>query len=593
MRKIFGGKHKEMKKGTCHTKHKSVLNVVVAPVILMGISGILGIVSSYNAAKSTHESSIVIIEECLAAITYVDEMVKETESIQKEVLTYCVTTDKDKKDSCEKKIRESFAAVKSNCDNLESYIGTLGENADKTYADLRKNIDEYEEIINGILSVAKEGVSSVDMVSWNLEIKSGSITGKLSKLAEQNTERINRLKEEQQRIYNNNSKNILVFLGILAAAFLGTVVIILRLVIRPLKRQKIQLQNIIQLIRDGNGDLTKRLDIIRYDEIGKSSDGINTFIETLQGILSKIIGNTENLDEVTRHVVDSIARSNDSVNDISAVMEELSATMQQLASQSAEVNVRIQSANGRIGDVSENTKGVAEYSAQMQERATHLEQIANDNTENAAKMIDDMTKRLQEAIENSMRVKQITKLTQEILSITEKTNLLALNASIEAARAGMVGRGFAVVADEIRQLADASRNTAGGIQTINKMVVHDVNDLIRESQNMVDYLSGTVLNDYKEFSECGKQYCDDAIHINHRMQKCVEETESVIREIGDVTQSVEEISSAVYESAQGVNRATLSLEPLVFSIGDVNEQMKEGKAVSDDLKTETKNFAVI
>lgn len=192
-----------------------------------------------------------------------------------------------------------------------------------------------------------------------------------------------------------------------------------------------------------------------------------------------------------------------------------------------------------------------------------------------------------------MRVKQITELTQEILSVAEKTNLLALNASIEAARAGTVGRGFAVVADEIRQLADSSRNTAGGIQTINKMVIDDVNDLVKESQNMVDYLSGTVLNDYKEFSECGKQYRDDAIHINRRMQKCVEETESVIREIGGVTQSVEEISSAVYESAQGVNKATLSLEPLVFSMGDVNEQMKEGKAVSDDLKTETKNFSVI
>ncbi len=588
-------KKKNIKQQTKKKKikeNKSVFLVIIIPVLVLGIASLIGIVSSYAALNFNQKSSKMITEDGLLTVSLTDNIDKELESIQKQVLIYCVSADPDTKNKCLDMVEKSFINMKNSSEELEKHITGFSKNSQATYKDIVKGIEEYEVVIQGITDVVSEGVSSsVDMISWNLGLKSDTITNNISKLCKENTERINGLRDQQNEVYNNNIKYIFVMIIIIVLALILTVIMILQYVVRPLKKQKKQLNEIINSINDGQGDLTQRLTILRNDEIGESSKGINKFIETLQRIMSKIITNVDSLDSIVGNVTESVSISHDSANDISAIMQELAATMEEVATNSNTVVSNTVLAEDKVKEMSESTQEGAEYARIMRERAINLEAVARENTEETSKIIRDITEKLESAVENSKSVEKVTKLTENILSISSQTNLLALNASIEAARAGAFGKGFAVVADEIRKLADSSRQTANDIQSINETVIEAVNELIGESKNIMEYINDSVIKDYEVFAQSGKQYKEDAIHIDQSMSKCMRDAGQILKNITEITESITGINTAVDESANGVFNVNLNLEQFVAAIEKVNTEMAENSTIAKNLKAESEGFS--
>ena len=180
-----------------------------------------------------------------------------------------------------------------------------------------------------------------------------------------------------------------------------------------------------------------RVDVKSHDEIGQSAIGINHFIETLQNIMSKIINNSNVLDGVVGKVAESVNSSSDSANDISAIMEELSATMEEVSATTGGVSSNTASAEEKVKDMAEQTKIISQYAQEMKGRAVTLEQTANDNKNSTSQVINDITGELNTALENSRSVEKVAQLTEDILSISSQTNLLAL---IQAGRLQIISR---------------------------------------------------------------------------------------------------------------------------------------------------------
>lgn len=158
-----------------------------------------------------------------------------------------------------------------------------------------------------------------------------------------------------------------------------------------------------------------------------------------------------------------------------------------------------------------------ELSNEMQQISTTVEEMGSEasTVKETADYISEIREVLEKSVENSKSVREIQKLTEDILMISSQTNMLALNASIEAARAGEAGRGFSVVASQIRELADSTRVTAGNIQTISNIVIGGVEHLASDSMKLLDYVDNSILEDYDRFVDMAVHYQNDAEVIFH------------------------------------------------------------------------------
>jgi methyl-accepting chemotaxis protein len=226
----------------------------------------------------------------------------------------------------------------------------------------------------------------------------------------------------------------------------------------------------------------------------------------------------------------------------------------------------------------------------MHKRAEELEHKAVANKQSTSDVVNEIIGKLQSAIEGSRSVERVNELTDEILNISSQTNLLALNASIEAARAGDAGRGFAVVASEISKLAESSRTAANNIQTINNMVVEAVKELTGSADQIVSYINDNILPDYDGFVNSGKQYNNDAVHVNVTVNSFNEMTSKIRKLMTEITDSIRGISTAIDESANGVSSAALNTGDVVKDIVAIASEMDNNKDIADMLDTQARRF---
>lgn len=576
-------------------KKSSVIAKLIIPVAVLGCIAIMIAGVSLYSMTAVQKESNQISGEGVRATICMDEINLAFANTQKLTLALCAEPSKDLYEYVASQLTE----YQSNVDSYEKEllamdhyftaddIQLMNETFDLLTEAQGTTVELMQTAMAGDSAAAVAKANSV-MTEW-----SDTIAVNMDTLISRNDELVKQNIQEQKDLYNQNMILSLILLAISFVAFVMVVVVIIKTVVKPLRKQTSELTEIIDEIKGGHGDLTKRVTVKSMDEIGQSSIGINHFIETLQSIMSNIISNSNVLDGVVGNVASSVAASSDNANDISAIMEELSATMEEVSATTNSVSENTTAAEGKVQKMADQTKVMSQYAQDMKKRATELEHTATENMNNTNEMIGEITTEMNQALENSKSVEKVAQLTADILSISSQTNLLALNASIEAARAGEAGKGFAVVADEIRQLADSSRETANNIQTINEQVIEAVQGLVVSSEKIVGYINENILPDYRAFVQGGQQYNDDATHIDNTMAEYAGEAQDILATMMEMTEAIEGISRAVEESANGVTDAATNIDSLVQSMSTVNGQMEENSTVAKNLKEESAAFACV
>ncbi len=570
-------------------KFRSVRIYLVIPVLILGICSMVSLAMTGVSLKSVSNVSKNIAQKQINSVSCLDAVKSNVIEMQKEVMSYCLITQDSQRESVVKNITglkndtESYLKKLNTMlqsDELEKQLDTL----DANYRTYEKKVDEIREI------ASTDAMTALEDANRTLGKYGTAVESMADKMIASN----DKITKSQVRDFSAKSSQANL---VITTAFIMVIIIIIAvvlcielIVIKPLKKIDRELGVIIDEINQDRGDLTKRININRKDEIGKVATNINVFIEKLQSIMQKITSNSKQLDETVGNVVGKVNTANGSACDISAVMEELSATMEEVAATVKNIDENTAVANTKVDKMTIETGNVVDYSNEMNERAIKLQETAQANKDETTKMVGSIIEELKNAMKESKKVEKISQLTSDILSISSQTNLLALNASIEAARAGEAGKGFAVVADEIRELAESSRNTANNIQEINEMVISAVEGLISSSNKIVDYVDETILPDYDDFVSSGKQYNDDSTHIKNIMDEFTGLSNDMQKTIKSMVDAINGITKAVEESADGVTSAAMSVDSLVADMNDVNKEMDTNQNVSDKLRKETECF---
>ena len=300
------------------------------------------------------------------------------------------------------------------------------------------------------------------------------------------------------------------------------------------------------------GDLTQTIDIKSGDEMEVMATNLNSLLEYIRRIMTHISEDTGNLSESTVTVSDNVITARDSITDVSATMEEMSAGMQETTASLTQINEAIGRAFETIKNIADNAASGNGTALNIQNKANDINDEAQKGRETALAKTETMIKELGNAIEKSKAVEQINALTDNIISITEQTNLLSLNASIEAARAGDAGRGFAVVATEIGNLANQTSVTVADINAMVEEVISAVDEMKECLADTTAFIGSNVLSDYKEFEKVSDQYDADAGKFRDSMQSIHDGVTELNIMINTVAESISGINTTIIEAAHGV-----------------------------------------
>lgn len=570
-------------------KRLSITIVILVPVFILGALAVFSNIAAISNLKRVNMTAVTIADEHMINISQLSNIEKELQEIHKKALSHIIATDLDTLIATVDEVRAEQEVLDQ---YLAEYKNSLEEEDTIAYNTILSNYDTMKYEIANLMAFSGNAEKEKAFILANGTIKqcSDEMQRQVESMMERAQESASQASDALTAEYNKAvlKNTIIVVLSIIA--FLITLYSVFILMIRKLIIANHEINDIINGIDQSQGDLTKRISILSNDEIADLGNGINTFMGKLQSIMKMIIENSRKLEEVVSEVQQSVRTSNDSASDLSAVTQELSATMQKVGHSATIINQNADSVRSEVEMIADKSSSINDYSKKMKENADKMELDARTNMQETSTKVQEILEVLNQAIEDSKSVEQVNGLTNDILKISSQTNLLALNASIEAARAGEAGKGFAVVANEIRQLASSSRQTANRIQEINSVVINAVHNLAGHSNNLVEYMTDSILPEFENFVSSGEQYRDNATYIEGVMNEFTTKTDDLKRAVDEIASSIETITDAIEEGAKGVTGAAESTQILVSDMENISNRMDENQQIAAALQRETNVF---
>lgn len=358
-------------------------------------------------------------------------------------------------------------------------------------------------------------------------------------------------------------------------------------IINPIQDVVVRLQE----MANNGGDLTQKIDVKSQDEVGKLAIAVNALIDNLRQLIKQIAHTAEQVASASEELTANAEQSTQAIGQVTSLVADVAASAQKQDLTINEVSETITQISEKIQHAAENTDSVAAKSektaASAKDGSTFIETAVQEmaviekTVLHSAKIIDSLGE----------RSKEVGEIVTIISSIAGQTNLLALNAAIEAARAGEQGRGFAVVADEVRKLAEQSQDAAKQIAVLIDGIRTETETAVSAMQN------GTkeVKRGMNIIHTAGQQFTDIE-KLVFQVTGEVKQTDRAVRDIANgiqqIVSAMQTISQASEESASSTQTASATTEEQAASMQEINSSSEALVTLAQDLQNKISKFRV-
>ncbi|NMK49522.1 methyl-accepting chemotaxis protein [Achromobacter sp. Bel] len=445
-------------------------------------------------------------------------------------------------------------------ENIALYRRTISRGDDrKMFDEFEKELQEYKRVRADILSVATAGDVAQAQARIKAELRPAFYKGRdiLAKMVAENKKQADDSAVSIQKSVDTAEGGMLVSLALAIAAAVVCGFLLMRAIANPMR-------DIVKTLEStGGGDLTRRLSLARKDEFNAIETGFNGMVDELTGLVGKTQRSAVQVATSVTEIAATSKQQQATASEVAATTTEIGATSREISATSREL-VRT------MTEVSSAAEQTASLAGSGQVGLARMEDTMR-NVVGAAGSVNAKLAILNEKAGN------ITQVVTTITKVADQTNLLSLNAAIEAEKAGEYGRGFVVVATEIRRLADQTA-----------VATYDIEQMVREIQSSVS--AGVMGMD--KFSEEVRRGMADMQQVGEQLSQIIQQVQTLAPRVQMVNEGMQAQATGAEQINQALQQLSDAAQQTVESLRQSSLAIEELTLVANDLRSGVSRFKV-